>query len=139
MVADPNPSRRTPAGVTDPLDSSFGERLQARLVLVADDLEDGEMPPTAVATRVCQEMLFGMADQLPAGQLLPFPHLSSGGQGDLSCEWRVEKRLVLLFISAQGKSCLYQMDSGGVDVVTRNAIASPSSDELVTALEWLED
>jgi hypothetical protein len=138
MVADPNPSRVSPVGVTAPADLTLTERLRDRLARLVGDLEEGELPPTEAATGRCTEMLLEAADRMSAGRRLPFPHFSSGGQGDLSCEWRVEDRIVLLFISARGDTCLYQMTLGGAHVATRSTIESPSVEEIVAALEWLK-
>jgi len=137
MAARHGRSSPTAVEVTGDPSSPLAKRLRDRLARLSGDLEEGEMPPTEAAVQKCEETLVAAADHLPTDRPFPFPHLTTAGVGDLSCEWRKDDRLVLLFISAQGEACLYRVTLAGTQVVTREPIAPASADELLIAIEWL--
>src|SRR5690348_15616272 len=120
MMAKSNLAIPRPDEATANPDASLHERLRSRLVCLVEDLEDGEIPPTDLATERCRAILMAAAERLPPGRTLSFPHLATAGEGDLSCEWRRFEKRVLLFISALGESTLYLLTLADTPVVARD-------------------
>ena len=114
------------------------ERAERRLEYLSQDLEPDEMPPPEAAKRACIRMLTAAAATMPVGQPFPFPHISTGGEGDLTCEWARDRCVVVALISPQGVAALHEMKVEAGRVTSHRTTANVQANDVGAALErWL--
>src|SRR5688572_11605651 len=92
-------------------------RIRQRMAHLSADLEEDEIAPSEAAQRACQSHLTELAARLSSGAGLSLPHISTSGQGDLSCEWRDREKVLVALFSPAGAMSLHAMEliDGRVD------------------------
>src|SRR5947209_7759546 len=98
---------------TAPINANIGtvrERIERRLKYLSDELEPEEMPPSEAAKRSCTRLLADTAARMPVVDRFPFPHISTSGEGDLSCEWARETYVIIALISPRGATAIHEMN-----------------------------
>jgi hypothetical protein len=113
-------------------------RVERRLEYLADELEPGEAPPSEAAQQACIRILTAIAERMPVGSPFPLPHISTNGEGDLSCEWPGDGCTVIALITAGGVVALHEMRLKAGRVVEHRTTADPAAADLHVALDkWL--
>jgi hypothetical protein len=65
--------------------------------------------------------------------------VGTSGEGDLTCEWQGDERVVLLAISPQGEAALHRIDMCDARVTNRETLLDPSPEALVAAIAWFQE
>jgi hypothetical protein len=118
--------------------TNLGEYLRKRLARLLQDIEEDEVPPSDEAQHACLDRLASAAARFETGSRFPFPHVGTSGEGDLTCEWQGDRRVVLFSISPQGKTALHRIVMSDTRVTDRETLLEPSPEALVTALKWFQ-
>jgi hypothetical protein len=121
-------------GGTTTVEHPVGDRVRRRLERLSHDVEEDEVAPTEPAQRACQEYLTAAALGMPPGQDFPFPHISTAGEGDLSCEWRLADKVVLAMISPDGVLALHVLGLSEGLVAAQQTVPNPTPKDLHSAL-----
>jgi hypothetical protein len=119
-----------------PLADRIRERVSQRLARLCADLEEGELCPSDAAQQECLEKLVAAAALTSPVDDFPFPHLDTGGEGDLSCEWQGEQRVVWFLIAPRGDSALHRVEMQDGRVASRETTPIPTADQIRAAIEW---
>jgi hypothetical protein len=121
------------------MSQTIAERLKRRLARLSQDLEPDEVPPAEAAQHQCLEKLAAAADSTPPGRVFPFPHIGTAGEGDLSCEWRANERIILLLIAPSGDMAMHQMEMAAGQVSVWQTVSQPTPEDVLAAVEWLAE
>jgi hypothetical protein len=116
---------------------ALAERAKNRLARLAQDVDEEELPPTEDAQRACLDLLTAAASAIAPGRSFPFPHLSTAGEGDVSCEWRGENRVVVAVISPAGVASVYRFEMSNGRALEREILSEPTAEALGRTIEWL--
>ena len=97
-----------------------------------------EIAPTMVAKEACIKFFAAIPDNIPLPYILPEPSFDCVGDGGIQCEWRKDRKGVLLSITPDGRVFLHQF------VINNGAISQhdfkfPSTEKSVEVLTWFNN
>jgi hypothetical protein len=122
--------------VAELVEPSVAERAARRLEILSQDLEFGEIAPTAEAGRTCRDYLAAAASGMRLVPSFPFPHISTGGEGDLSCEWRGSERSLIALISPSGEMAIHRATIKDGRTLSSEVVPGATIEDLRAAVEW---
>jgi hypothetical protein len=114
--------------------TNLDEYLRKRLARLTQDIEEDEIAPSDEAKRECLDRLVSAATSFGVSSRFPFPHVGTSGEGDLTCEWQGDQRVVLFSLSPQGKTALHRIVMSDMGVTNRETLLEPSSEAVAEAL-----
>jgi hypothetical protein len=125
----------SPHVVSNPLADRVRQHISQQLARLSQDLEEGEIGPSDAAQRECLVKLAAAAVAMSPDQELALPHLDTGGEGDLSCEWQSDRKVLWLLIAPGGESALHRVAVNDGRVVSRDTTPTPTGEDLRAAIE----
>ena len=119
------------------LREGLGAYLERALSVAAEDLEEGDLPPTPAALQAFHEHFSTVEAESSLEAPVPQPHLCLPGNGDISLEWSEADRRLYMSVFSDGLIRLFRATVRDSRAADSSTVSGPSPREVVAALQWI--